>query len=125
VVHAYDAAGVYNVTLVAANSDCNNTTQKTITVGNTTTGIENTNAGSLNILGQGNHIVLEFSNLGADKANLTVFNMLGQQVDSFTGISTVNGRAELSLTNVVSGYYLVRVLTGNKVYNQKLLLGSN
>jgi hypothetical protein len=125
VVHAYDAAGVYNVTLVAANSDCNNTTQKTITVGNTTTGIENTNAGSLNILGQGNHVVLEFSNLGADKANLTVFNMLGQQVDSFTGISTVNGRAELSLTNVVSGYYLVRVLTGNKVYNQKLLLGSN
>jgi hypothetical protein len=120
VQHAYDAAGTYNVTLTASSNVCNDVATKTIIVGNTT-GI-NTAESGLTINGVGTHVVVEFNNWGTGKANITMYDMLGQQVNSLTGVSTITGRQEIRLTDVKPGYYLVRVVSGDKTYSRKLFL---
>ncbi|UPT65397.1 MAG: PKD domain-containing protein [Sphingobacteriales bacterium JAD_PAG50586_3] len=124
VQHTYGANGTYNVTLTAQNDVCNDIAYKTIVVG-ATTGIADTDASALKIYGQGNHLVVEYSNVLNNKANISVFNMLGQKVESFTGVSTLNGRSEIMLTNIKPGYYSVQVIAGNQVVNQKIYLNAN
>ncbi|UPT68428.1 MAG: PKD domain-containing protein [Sphingobacteriales bacterium JAD_PAG50586_3] len=75
VVHAYDAAGTYTVTLTAASNVCNDVATKTIVVGNTT-GITTEETG-LTVNGVGTQVVVEFTNWGSGKANITMYDMLG------------------------------------------------
>jgi PKD repeat protein len=122
VSHSYDAAGTYNVTLTASSNVCSDVAVKTIVVSNTTTGIDNAGVNSLNVYGSGNNIVVEFNNWGSDKANLTVYNMLGQQLNSVTGVSTIKGRQEIKMTDIRPGYYLLRVVSGDKTFSRKVFL---
>jgi hypothetical protein len=123
VVHAYDAAGTYNVTLTATNDVCNDIAVKTITVGNTTTGINGTAASNLNIYGQGERVVIEFNKWGGDKADIFMYNTLGQRMESLTGVSTLKGRQELYITDIKPGYYFIQVVSNGKVLGKKVFLG--
>ncbi len=67
-------------------------------------------------------IVVEFNNWGEGKANLTVYNMLGQQLNSITDVSTAKGRQELQLTGIKPGYYLLKVTTQDELLYKKLYL---
>jgi PKD repeat protein len=120
--HAYAAAGVYNVTVTANNNTCADIAVKTINVTNTATDINNAYAKTLNAYCSGNYVVVEFNNWGAGKANLTVYNMLGQELNSITGVSTINGRQEIQLTDIKPGYYLLKVTTQDKQLYKKLYL---
>jgi hypothetical protein len=123
--HSYDAAGTYNITLTASNDVCNDVVSKTIIVGNTTTGINNKGTDDLKIYGQGNHLIIEFDGTNSGKANMTIYNMIGQKVESINGLSTINGRSEILLTDIKPGYYIVQVVTGSWVYNKKVYLTAN
>ncbi|UPT68429.1 MAG: T9SS type A sorting domain-containing protein [Sphingobacteriales bacterium JAD_PAG50586_3] len=37
-------------------------------------------------------------------------------------MSTINGRHEIRVTDVKPGYYLIRVVSGDKTYSRKLFL---
>ena len=123
VVHAYDAEGTYNVTLTASNSDCNSEATKIIKVNNTATGINGTAATNLNIYGQGERVVIEFNKWGGDKADIFMYNTLGQRMESLTGVSTLKGRQELYIADIKPGYYFIQVVSNGKTQGKKVFLG--
>jgi hypothetical protein len=123
VVHAYDAEGTYNVTLTASNSDCNSEVTKIIKVNNNATGLNGTAASNLNIYGQGERVVIEFNKWGGDKADIFMYNTLGQRMESLTGVSTLKGRQELSISDIKPGYYFIQVVSNGKVLGKKVFLG--
>jgi hypothetical protein len=123
VVHAYDAEGTYNVTLTASNSDCNSEATKIIKVNNTATGINGTAATNLNIYGQGERVVIEFNKWGGDKADIFMYNTLGQRMESLAGVSTLKGRQELYIADIKQGYYFIQVVSNGKVLGKKVFLG--
>jgi hypothetical protein len=125
VVHAYDAAGTYNVTLTATNDVCNDIAVKTINVTNTTTGINGTAATNLNIYGQGERVVIEFNKWGGDKADIFMYNTLGQRMESLAGVSTLKGRQELYIADIKPGYYFIQVVSNGKVLGKKVFLGQD
>ncbi|UPT69061.1 MAG: PKD domain-containing protein [Sphingobacteriales bacterium JAD_PAG50586_3] len=124
VVHAYDAAGTYNVTVTAASNVCDDVANKTIVVGNTT-GITGTEANTVNIYGQGEHVVIEFNSWGGNKADIFMYNALGQRMESLTGVSTLKGRQELYIADIVPGTYFIQVVSNGKTQGKKLLLGKS
>jgi hypothetical protein len=111
--------------MTATNSICDDVASKIMVVGNATTGLSIKGSEALKVYGQGNHLIIEFNSTNSDKANLAMFNMLGQKVESINDLSTINGRSEVILTNIKPGYYIVQVLTGSKVYNKKIHLSFN
>ena len=123
VVHAYDAEGVYNVTLTATNNVCNDVAVKTINVTNTATSINGTAASNLNIYGQGERVVIEFNKWGGDKADIFMYNTLGQRMESLTGVSTLKGRQELYIADIKPGYYFIQVVSNGKILGKKVFLG--
>jgi PKD repeat protein len=125
VVHTYDAIGTYNVTLTASNNVCNDVAVKTINVTNTTTGINHNTANNLTIYGQGELVVIEFNQWGGDKADIFMYNALGQRVESLIGVSTIKGRQELTVAGIVPGYYFIQVVSNGKIQGKKILLGKN
>jgi hypothetical protein len=125
VVHAYDAAGVYNVTMTANNNTCNDVAVKTINVTNTATGLNNTTANNLTIYGQGEHVVIEFNQWGGDKADIFMYNALGQRMESLTGVSTIKGRQELNVAGIIPGTYFIQVVSNGVTQGKKVFLGKN
>lgn len=123
--HAYDLAGNYTVTVTAANDNCENSVQKTISVNTTTTNINELNANGVKVFGMGNHIVIEFDNQISEEANITLFNMLGQNLASFSGVSTLKGRAELNVNHLKPGYYIIQIAINGQLISRKLVLGNN
>jgi hypothetical protein len=123
VVHAYDAEGTYNVTLTASNSDCNSEVTKIIKVNNNATGLNGTAASNLNIYGQGERVVIEFNKWGGDKADIFMYNTLGQRMESLTGVSTLKGRQELYIADIKPGYYFIQVVSNGKTQGKKVFLG--
>jgi PKD repeat protein len=124
VVHAYDAAGTYNVTVTASGNVCDDVASKTIIVGNTT-GITGTQANTVAINGQGEHVVIEFNNWGGNKADIFMYNALGQRVESLTGVSTLKGRQDLYIADIIPGTYFIQVVSDGKIQGKKVLLGKH
>jgi hypothetical protein len=124
VVHAYDAAGTYNVTVTASGNVCDDVAGKTIIVGNTT-GITGTQANTVSIYGQGERVVIEFNNWGGNKADIFMYNALGQRIESLTGVSTLKGRQELYIADIIPGTYFIQVVSDGKIHGQKVFLGKH
>jgi hypothetical protein len=125
VVHAYDAEGVYTVSMTASNSTCNDVASKVINVTKTTTGINGTEATNVKIYGQGERVVIEFNNWGGNKADIFMYNALGQRVESLTGVSTLKGRQELYIADIIPGTYFIQVVSDGKIQGKKVFLGKH
>jgi hypothetical protein len=121
--HTYAAIGEYLVTFTAFNDSCSETLSQTVYVG--TVGINNQPVSNLSIYGQGEKVVIQFNNWGGNKANITMYNTLGQRVESLTGVSTIKGRQELNVAGIIPGYYFIQVVSGDKVESKKVYLGNN
>jgi PKD repeat protein len=121
--HTYAAIGEYLVTFTAFNDSCSETLSQTVYVG--TVGINNQPVSNLSIYGQGEKVVIQFNNWGGNKANITMYNTLGQRLESLTGVSTIKGRQELNVAGIIPGYYFIQVVSGDKVESKKVYLGNN
>jgi PKD repeat protein len=121
--HTYENNGIYNVVLTASNDECSTVATKVINVDNTT-GIDGAQTQGVKIYGYGHHLVVEFDNWLNDKADVFMYNTLGQRVETFTGISTLKGRQELNVTGIKPGYYFIQVVSNGKVIGKKIFLDS-
>lgn len=124
VSHSYVIPGNYAVVLTASNDVCENVASDVVNV-SAATGLNNNVAETLTINGYGAQVSVEFNNWGANKADIFVFNTLGQRVESFTGVSTVKGRQLITIADVKPGYYFIQVVSNGKVYGKKVYLRSN
>ncbi|UPT69248.1 MAG: PKD domain-containing protein [Sphingobacteriales bacterium JAD_PAG50586_3] len=123
VVHAYDAEGIYTVSMTASNSTCNDVATKVINVSKSTTGIDGIDANNIKIYGQCEHVIIEFNNWGGNKADIFMYNALGQRMESLTGVSTLKGRQELYIADIVPGTYFIQVVSDGKIQGKKVFLG--
>ncbi len=121
--HSYTGIGDYLVTFTASNDSCSETLSQTVYVG--TVGINNQPVSNLSIYGQGEKVVIQFNNWGGNQANITMYNMFGQRLESLTGVSTLKGRQELNVAGIIPGYYFIQVVSGDKVESKKVYLGNN
>lgn len=125
VQHSYETAGTYNVTVTASNGTCQDASTKTIVVNNSNvTSVNTAEAGNVNIFAVGNKVTIDFNNWGGEKGKVRIFNLAGQEVQVIDDVNTLVGRQEVTL-NVAPGYYVVQVVSGNKVVNRKLMLGAS
>jgi PKD repeat protein len=122
--HTYALPGNYTAIITASNDSCSKADSVIIHVADTTTGINNHTASTLTIYGQGERVVVQFNNWGGNKADIFMYNTLGQRVESLTGVSTIKGRQELNVAGIKPGYYLIQVVSDGKIQSQKIYLGN-
>lgn len=122
--HTYALPGNYTAIITASNDSCSKADSVVIHVADTTTGINNHTASTLTIYGQGERVVVQFNNWGGNKADIFMYNTLGQRVESLTGVSAIKGRQELNVAGIKPGYYLIQVASDGKIQSQKIYLGN-
>jgi hypothetical protein len=68
-------------------------------------------------------VVIEFNQWGGDKADIFMYNALGQRMESLTGVSTIKGRQELNVAGIIPGTYFIQVVSNGKTQGKKVFLG--
>ncbi len=123
-VHAYAFPGEYLVEMVASNGDCQQNFTQLITVQEkVASGINETLAGKVKIYAVGTDIHLQLADLTA-VSTVDVFNLVGQKVIVTTKLNQLNGAFVISLQNAANGYYFVRMVNGQDIFIEKVLISS-
>ncbi|MHB8258867.1 MAG: PKD domain-containing protein [Bacteroidia bacterium] len=100
--YTYNTSGTYSVTLSAINASCNDTVNSTQVIQvDATMGIKQANSGSGDIIlsrdGSGNYLQFDYPN--QTKVNITVCNVLGQNLLNNSGLTVVNDRIYLNVND--------------------------
>lgn len=124
-VHQYSAAGVYVVSLTAANNGCDVIYSNTITVHPfVTTNIASVSQGqnTLSVFQKDDKLVINAQTFPATQMIVTIFNSLGQKVYSISRENETNVSESVSLS--VAGTYIVNVYANNNSVNKKMIYQS-
>ena len=70
-----------------------------------------------------NSVTLKFNTNKVSKANIKIYNVMGQEVSSFENQSITNGSMlSINLDNYKAGIYFVKSIIDGKTYSQKLIV---
>lgn len=119
--YAYNIPGTYTITLDAIIASCNDTISSTqIIQVEATTGIKQIVNGSGDIAlsrdGNGNYLQFDYTN--QTKVNITVYNILGQNLLNNSGLTVVNDKVYLNIND--SKNQVLYVTITNLINNQQI-----
>ncbi|HEY4797568.1 MAG TPA: phospholipase D-like domain-containing protein, partial [Bacteroidia bacterium] len=57
-----------------------------------------------------------------EKANISVFNILGKEVVSFSNLENNNGLIKCSNLNLANGMYLIKISIGEKLFSSRIII---
>jgi len=122
-VYSFSEPGVYTVTLTVTNSDgCTSSSTQTITINESTTGLQNLPEGAVNIFSFRNFVAVDFSKLQAVDATIQVYNLIGQEISNEKfNLSTIYRK---DILDVEAAYVIVKVRNGNGFMTKKVFVTS-
>src|ERR1035437_1006333 len=119
--HQYTAAGIFTVTLTAANLNCDVIYSNTIYVHpnlTTSVGSVSNDQNTVSVIQQNEMLVINSQTLTPAQMIITIYNTLGQNVYSFSRENTTNVSESVSLP--ATGTYFVSVYANNTRTNKKI-----
>jgi len=122
--HAYQSAGTYRVTLIAANAQCGDTSETDIEVAGIAvgTGLQQGPA-TVRVFMQAQHLVITFGRAATTGSRLELYDAIGRQVIKPMDLPAGTQRHELSMEHLASGYYLVKLHAAGQVRQEQVFLG--
>jgi len=123
--YVYNNPGTYTITLDAINASCNDTVSSTqvITV-EATTGIKQiSGSGDITLSRDGSGNYLQFDYANPTKVNVTVYNILGQNLLNNAGVTVVNDKVYLNINGSENQvlYVTITNLTNNQQTTKKFV----
>ena len=120
--HQYQSEGVYTVTLTVTNVDgCSSTVQQQVTVtAKSATGIDNLDKEAIRMWSNESNIFIDFGKVKQVKAQIDVYNILGQKLMEDTW--TKAGIYTKTLSQVDAAYILVHVNNNGKITTKQLCI---
>ena len=70
----------------------------------------------------GNYVNLSWNDFASGQANLSVFDLSGKEVISKSVDATLNSGMKLDVSHLQPGMYIVSLISGEKIVNQKLVI---
>lgn len=116
----FDTPGQYNVEVRASNNDCNVLINENITVTEQPNAIFEIDKGNVTINTLQGDVEVVFNNLSYAKADIKIFNMLGQSIASATTENSTTYK--LNNPGWPAAYYVVHVQTNKNFITQTLWL---
>ena len=80
------------------------------------------NSASANIYSYGNTVAVEFAGSRKESSTITMSDVLGREVSAPVVMKNTQNKAEVQLSGVTTGYYLVRVTTASGVQTKKVFI---
>lgn len=123
--HSYLAEGVYNIKLLASNTECSDEQNYTVTVSNKTTGVNDMKGlDVVSMYADQQNIHLNFNSYSKDvEAKVELYNVVGQLMMPSTKVRTV-GMVNLSMNDALApGMYIVVLDMGNgQIIDRKVMV---
>lgn len=125
--HIYTTPGLYDVVLVASSDDCSDTYTSKITVMEAATvGLPNDMAKpAIHIFNYQDNVTITFMNLNDPQVQVDIFDLTGRKIMETQTIETIQKRHDIKLSDIVSGYYFVRVYGPNSYADKKLFISND
>ena len=120
--HYYQTTGTFTITLISSNGNCSDTSMFVITVvafpfGNWIN--ENSISNFVNFVQENNFIILDFNFPSQTKINVSVTNVLGQNIAPSQELAISNGRIRIPFI-VAKGIYFVVITTDKETFAKKI-----
>ncbi len=107
-IHSYTATGSYTVTLISSDGPCSDTTTASIVVVNSNpTGLNTGNYSSqVNVIYENGEVYLLFSLSNATRVNISVYNLLGEEIFFEKDLQVKNDKIKLDIPVLSAGVYV-------------------
>lgn len=120
VSHTFTHAGNYTVSFEASNGSCTATASTALEVTNAT-GLTALAAQDLKVYGLGDKVTIQFGNKLEGNGSIEVINMLGEVISHLDQVP-MKGNKEIQLSNIAAGQYMVKIVSNNKLFTDKVYL---
>jgi len=120
-VHQFAEAGIYEVTLLAANDDCSGSVSKAIQVlkHEPAFTVSHREESTVKIYGRGSEVLLEFGSITSQTARVEVFSTIGEKV--YGADVKPESQHRIDLHESPAGCYLIRVSVHPNCYVKKVI----
>ncbi len=122
--HTYSLPGTYIVTLTVFNGSCATTSAQTVTVG-TVSGLESFQSGLFEVNLTPNpsrdRFTLEYQLVNPSEIQITVYNMIGEEVRVFPSSEEISGKHVVELNNLDKGAYMVKIAANDKTIVKRIV----
>jgi len=123
-VHAYSMTGTYSVTLISSHGACSDSAHGTIAVTNSNpTGIsENQSASGIHVAYDHGQVFLVFALNQETQVNISVFNMLGEEIFAQHDLQVKQQRVKLDFPAISGGIYIAVSEMKDAVVSKKIII---
>lgn len=122
-LHAYNASGLYEVTLTASNSDCETISTLHITVENGTASLPDAfEEADVRLWNDGSVVYLSFAQIWEGNARFTLYDLQGRTVFQ-KQLTDAAGTLTVDCGNLSAGSYTVELVHSGQTLSRKMMMG--
>jgi hypothetical protein len=122
-IHTYTSEGSYMVTLFATNGNCSDTDTLYVKVANLSAGFDYLSHAAMQVYNASNTLIIENKSAALNQADLKVLDLNGKVLFELSSTKFNTGQSIITLPELSSGVYLVKITAGEFVKTQKLIFG--